>query len=115
MACLCGANIASAELVGLDVWSRPLPPTSPNGAAYLTMHNHGIHPDRLLAARSDIADTLELPMHLMEHGLMKMIQVDAVEVPPDTSVVFQPGGYHLMLLGLKRPLVQGGVFPGADF
>ena len=85
-------------------WSRELPPTSPNGAVYLTLTNHGTQPDKLLSASTDVAELVEIHSHILEDGMMKMRRVESVDLPPHKAVLFSPGGYHFMLIGLKRPL-----------
>ena len=85
-------------------WARALPPTSPNGAVYLPLTNHGAHPDKLLGASADVAERVEVHSHILEDGMMKMRRVESVDLPPHKAVLFAPGGYHFMLIGLKRPL-----------
>ena len=67
--------------------------------------------DRLVAASGDVAERIELHTHTMDGNIMKMRRVDAVEVPANGSVALQPGGFHIMLIGLKKPLQEGGSFP----
>jgi len=85
-------------------WSRELPPTSPNSAVYLTLTNHGTQPEKLLSASTDVAELVEIHSHILEDGMMKMRRVESVDLPPHKAVLFSPGGYHFMLIGLKRPL-----------
>ena len=85
-------------------WSRELPPTIPNGAVYMTLTNHGSHPDKLLSASTDVAEVVEIHSHILEDGMMKMRRVESVDLPPHKEVLFGPGGYHFMLIGLKQPL-----------
>lgn len=92
-------------------WARALPPVAPSGAAYLRIENRGEVPDKLIAARSPIAGQVEFHEHIHVDGLMKMQKVDQLAVSPGNSVVFEPGGYHLMMFGLKQPLVTGEHFP----
>ena len=94
----------------LSPWSRALPPTSPNGAVYLTLTNHGAHPDKLLGASAEIAERVEVHSHILEDGMMKMRRVDSVILPPHEDVLFAPGGHHIMLIGLKQPLAVGDRF-----
>lgn len=98
-----GVSIASA-------WSRAMPPTAPNGAAYFELTNQAEEPERILGAVTDIAETVELHNHVHADGLMRMERVDVVEVAAQGSVQFKPGSYHVMLLGLKQPLVAGERF-----
>jgi len=92
-------------------WSFELPPVSPNGAAYFRIENRGQASDRLVSAHSPVADRAEFHTHEMDGGVMKMHRVDSVEVPAQGEVAFKPGGLHVMLLGLKKPLVAGERFP----
>ena len=81
------------------------------GAAYLTSHNPTDHPDRLIGATVTIAEKVSLHTHLHQDGVMKMRPLKAVEIPAKGMVVFEPGGDHLMLMGLKAPLRLGKSFP----
>ena len=94
----------------LSPWARALPPTSPNGAVYLTLTNHGAHPDTLLGASADIAEHVEVHSHILEDGMMKMRRVESVDLPPHKEVLFAPSGHHIMLIGLKQPLAVGDRF-----
>jgi copper(I)-binding protein len=87
-------------------WSLPLPPVSKNGAAYFSIKNHG-PADKLLSASSDIAEQVEMHIIVHSEGQMKMQQLESVEVPMHGSVNFEPGGMHIMLVGLKEPLKEG--------
>ena len=90
-----------------EPWSRELPPNAPNGAAYFRVENSGGEPDRIVSARTDIAEAVELHTHDMDGGMMKMRQVESVEVPAGSEVRFKPHGLHVMLFGLREPLVDG--------
>ncbi|MGI9318505.1 MAG: copper chaperone PCu(A)C [bacterium] len=91
-----------------DPWSRPLPEVSINGAAYLSVHNQGAMDDQLIGAETEIAGRVEIHTHVNEDGLMKMIHLEqGVKLPAGEMVNFQPGGLHVMLLGLTSPLTAG--------
>jgi copper(I)-binding protein len=92
-------------------WSRPLPAVSVNGAAYMTLTNTGNAPDRLVSVTTPAASKAELHNHIMEGGLMKMRPAGAVEIAPGHPTMLQPGGLHVMLMGLTEPLVAGNAFP----
>ena len=72
-------------------WARALPPTSPNGAVYLTLTNHGAHSDKLLRASADVAERVEVHSHTLKDGMMKMRRVESVILPPHENVLFAPG------------------------
>jgi copper(I)-binding protein len=95
------------NLTIVEPWSRALPPNAPNGAAYFRVENSGGESDRIVSARTDIADTVEIHMHEMDGGMMKMRRVESVEVPAGGEARFKPHGLHLMLFGLKEPLAGG--------
>ncbi len=92
-------------------WSRPLPAVSVNGAAYMTIMNKGSAPDRLVSVSTPAARKAELHNHIMEGGLMKMRPVGVLKITPGDPSVLQPGGLHIMLMGLSQPLVEGNSFP----
>lgn len=92
-------------------WSRALPPVAPTGAAYLAIENRGEHADRLTGAYTPIADHAELHEHVHVDDVMKMQEIDSVEIAPGESVEFTPGGHHVMLFGLKEPLAAGNEYP----
>ncbi|HXH03224.1 MAG TPA: copper chaperone PCu(A)C [Candidatus Competibacteraceae bacterium] len=91
-------------------WARPTPPGAPTGGAYFIIDNGG-EADRLLAASADVADKVELHIHLHENGMMKMRPVAAVEVPARGQIKLAPGGLHVMFIGLKQSFKQGERFP----
>ncbi|HZH46134.1 MAG TPA: copper chaperone PCu(A)C [Roseococcus sp.] len=80
------------------------------GAGYLTIRNAG-PADRLLAASTPAAARLELHNVERDGEVMRMREVAAIPVPARGSVTLQPGGLHLMLIGLTAPLVAGETIP----
>jgi hypothetical protein len=92
-------------------WARALPPNAPAGAAYFTVQNQGEQDDRLLGAQTPLADKAELHTHVQEGDMMKMQMIGSLSIPAGSDVVFAPGAHHVMLFGLKRPLVAGERFP----
>lgn len=82
-----------------------------NGAAYMTITAQGGAGDRLVAAASPAANRAELHTHIMEGNVMRMRQVQGIDVKPGETATLKPGGFHVMLLGLKQPLVEGQSFP----
>jgi copper(I)-binding protein len=77
------------------------------GAVYVTIRNAGKEADSLLSASSDAAQTLELHETKNEAGVMKMRPVQKIAVPAGGKIEMKPGGYHMMLMGLKRDLKPG--------
>lgn len=92
-----------------DAWARAS--VVQNGAAYLTIENRGATAERLVAVETAVAASPQIHEHQMEDGVMRMGQVEGgIEIPPGESVTLRPGGYHLMLIGLKRRLAEGDSF-----
>ncbi|PSS57497.1 copper chaperone PCu(A)C [Pseudomonas sp. BBP2017] len=90
-------------------WSQELPPNAPNVAAYFVVHNNGTTTDTLLSVDSPISDDAQLHEHVHKDGLMKMQQMQSVEVPAGKDLVFAPGAYHVMLMQPKdRSLLTDG-------
>lgn len=92
-------------------WSRATVAGIPNGVAYFVLENQGDADDRLLTASSPVADKVELHTHIRDGEVMRMRQVEDVPVPAGESVALEPGGLHVMLMGLKEPLEHGKKFP----
>ena len=90
-----------------DAYIRELPPGQTVSAGYFTLLNTGKAPVALVAGTSDAADRVEIHAHRMSGGAMHMEQLHRVEVPAGGQVQFKPGGLHLMLIDLKRPLHAG--------
>jgi periplasmic copper chaperone A len=80
------------------------------GAAFMTLQNAG-GDDKLVSAASPVADHVELHAHVKDGDVMRMRQIESIDVPAGGSVQLAPGGVHLMLIDLKEPLKQGQSFP----
>lgn len=92
-------------------WSRAAGANG-TGAGFLTIRNAGAQPDRLLSATSPAARKVELHSHIRDGEVMRMRPVaGGIPVPPGETVVLQPGGLHIMLIGLTEALRQGGEVP----
>ena len=90
-----------------DPWSRATPPSAMSGAGYLTLTNKSTAPDRLIAARSAAAGHVEIHEMKMDGNVMRMRELDkGLEILPGATVTLAPGGFHLMLMGLKKPLTR---------
>lgn len=66
---------------------------------------------RLVAASSPLATSVEIHEMAMDGNVMRMREVPALDLPAGQVVELKPGGYHLMLLGLKQPLKAGATVP----
>ncbi|WP_373235644.1 copper chaperone PCu(A)C [Cohaesibacter celericrescens] len=93
-----------------DAFARATAGKASSGGSFLTIKNDG-EADRLLAASADVGVKTELHTHIHEGDVMKMRQVDSIELPAKTTVALKPGGYHVMMMQLKAPLKKGESFP----
>lgn len=99
-------------------WSRATVPAAKVGGGYFSVVNSGDTADRLVSATAEIAEKTEIHQMEMKDGVMSMREVPGgLEVPAKGELVLQPGGqgagYHLMFMGLKRPLLKGEKFAGS--
>lgn len=83
-----------------------------SGGAYLELENKGKAADKLTKVDSSVAKSVEMHSMEMAGDVMKMRQVDYVTLNANSKINMKPGGgYHLMLIGLKRQLNTGDKFP----
>lgn len=94
-----------------DGWARASLGSASNSAAYMTVMVKGDMSDKLIAAASPVAESAELHMHIMDGDIAKMRPVEAIEVKPGEPATLEPGGFHVMLMGLKENLDAGGAVP----
>lgn len=80
-----------------------------NSAAYMIIKNQGREPDRLVGVTTveDIAEFVEIHRSEMKDGVMTMGQVEGIDIPAGGEIALEPGGYHIMLINLKRTLTEG--------
>ncbi|HUG23094.1 copper chaperone PCu(A)C [Piscinibacter sp.] len=91
-------------------YARATATGQPTGGAYLTLTNKG-PADRLLSVSANVGERVELHSMTMEGDVMRMRQVDTIDLAAGKTVELKPGGLHIMLLGLKAPLNAGDTFP----
>lgn len=92
-------------------WARASAGAAANGGAYLTVVNGGKEADRLLAAEAAVSKRVEIHTHLNDNGVMRMRQVEGIDLAAGEIVTMKPGGYHIMLIRLEKPLRTGEKFP----
>jgi copper(I)-binding protein/uncharacterized protein YcnI len=89
-------------------FSRATPPNAPVAGGFLTIANTGAEDDRLTGAASEAAGRMEIHEMIMEGDVMKMRALeDGLPLPAGQTVELKPGGFHLMFMDLKQPLVEG--------
>lgn len=113
LAALGGAYAQAAKPAAIKVegaYARATAAGQAAGGGFLKLVNSG-GDDKLIAARSEVAASVELHVMAMKGDVMQMRQVDAIDLGAGQTVELKPGGYHLMLMGLKAPLQAGSSFP----
>ena len=94
------------DIVVEQPWSRAT--AAMVGGAFVTLRNNGAVADRLVKVSSPLAEKAEIHETKVENGVATMRPVDGVEIKPrGGSVQLKPGGLHVMLMGLARPLKEG--------
>ena len=86
--------------------------TAKAAAGYMAIANNGPTPDRLIGIETPAAASTML--HTTEHGadgVARMVHLPALEIPAEDTVVLEPGGMHVMLMGLTAPLTEGEMVP----
>jgi copper(I)-binding protein len=105
-----GAMAQGGSVQITKAWARATPGGAQTGAAYVTLEAPA--GDKLTGASTPAAQKAEIHTMSMENGVMKMRPVEGgVDLPPGQAVTFKPGGYHIMLTGLAKPLTEGQSFP----
>lgn len=106
------ARIYNKGLIQLrDPWTRATPPGAEVVAGYLEVRNTGKEADRIVGASSPAAARVELHVTAREGAATKMKEAPALELSARKHLMLRPGGAHLMLIGLKQPLLKGQHIP----
>ncbi|HEY1415440.1 MAG TPA: copper chaperone PCu(A)C [Caulobacteraceae bacterium] len=105
-----GASATPLQITVSSAWTRPAA-AGMNAAGYMTIANHGHSPDRLTSAASPIAARVTLHQSRMVGAVSVMRPVEGIDVTSRGQISLAPGGVHLMLEGLKRPLQPGDRAP----
>ncbi len=86
-------------------WAKTTVPGGSVSAVY--MHIQSARPLRLLKAESPLTNTVEIHNMKMIDGVMEMKAVEAIDIPANKRVELKPGGYHVMLFKVAKPISKG--------
>jgi periplasmic copper chaperone A len=92
-------------------WARPTVQGQMAGGGFLKVENTGKTADRLISGTTTAAERLELHTMAMEGDVMKMRQVEGIDIPAGATVELKPGSFHVMFMGLKAPMKLGDKVP----
>jgi len=107
---LAASGAFAGDLTVTSAWARAMPPGAAIGAIYLRIENGSTKSDRLLKLKTPIATSAGVHRTDIEEGIARMREVAVLHVAAGEKVEFAPGGLHVMLMGLKKPLVAGKTF-----
>jgi copper(I)-binding protein len=97
---------SNAHISFAKPWIRMLPPTVMSTAGYVEINNSSTVADKLLNVWSPTINGVSVHQTKEVDGLLKMLEADNTTIPPNGKLILQPGGYHLMLMGVEKPLVE---------
>ena len=101
------AGTAAAAPTIAAAWARTSPANATTGAVYMTITSASGDTLENAAVDASVAGMAEVHEVVMTGGEMKMQHVDHVDLPAGTAVELKPGGYHIMLMHLAKPLTAG--------
>ena len=99
----------AANISVTDAWARATMPGQPVSGAYMQIQADA--DARLLSVSSSVVPRVEVHEMNMDGGVMRMREVKAIELPKGKTVSLEPGGFHIMLMNLKKPIAAGDVIP----
>lgn len=102
-------SLHAAEVTVADAWVRATMPGQKVGGAYMRIQSDA--DARLIGVSSPAVPRVEMHEMKMDGDIMRMREVAAIELPKGQAVALEPGGYHLMLLNLPRPIAAGDLIP----
>lgn len=103
------ATLAQAQVTVRDAWVRGTVPKQQASGAFMQLSAEKT--TRLVAAKSPVANVVEIHEMVMEGDVMKMRQVPGLDIAPGRALDLKPGGFHIMLIDLKGQLKGGDVVP----
>ncbi|MEQ4426025.1 copper chaperone PCu(A)C [Campylobacter jejuni] len=89
-----------------NAFVKQTPPHAQNSAIFLTIFNNTNKDIALISAKSDISEVSELHTHIHKDGKMMMQKIPEIIIKAHSSTELKSGGYHIMLLKLKKPIIK---------
>ena len=103
-------GVSASDVLVMDAYARAsVTPVAKAGAVYVSITNQGTTADRLLAVSSPVASMAMLHRTIKDGDIIRMEEAGPVDLQPKGTLIMEPGGLHVMLMGLKTPLRQGEV------
>jgi len=92
-------------------WVRTTGNRTISAAVYLKIDNQSGFLEKLMSVDTELAGNVQIHRSQEVDGIMQMRHVEDLPIAPDEKLALEPGGYHIMLTRLKKPLKEGDVFP----
>lgn len=110
--CLFSVGLSSLSYAGemlhwKDAWVRSMPPGAQVSAAYGMLMNHSDQTVTLSTVSSEISGTAEMHEVIAEGDQRRMAELESIDIAPHETLIFEPGGRHIMLLDIAAPPIQG--------
>ena len=102
-----GTAIVRDQLSVQGAWVAEALPGQSMTAAYMTISSEGDVEEELVSVESEVAEKLELHEMVQQGEMMRMRRVDSIVIDPGEEVALEPGGLHIMLIGLTREIKEG--------
>jgi len=109
MAAMAAQSAWAANLSVTDAWARATMPGQKVSGAYMQLQSDA--DARLVSASSPAVPRVEVHEMKMDGDVMRMREVKSIELPKGKTVSLEPGGYHIMLMNLTKPIAAGEVIP----
>ncbi len=102
----------AADSISADQpYVRAVPPGQSTTAAFMVLKNADSKVHSVVKATNPASKVTELHTHTMEGGMMKMRPIKQIDIPAKGEAKLEPGGLHVMLIDLKKPLKEGETVP----
>jgi copper(I)-binding protein len=105
------AASAADQVAVNDARARAMPKVAPASGAFLTLTNNDSVDHAVVAAECPSVKAAELHTHIHDGGVMRMRRIERIDLPAGQTVTLQPGGLHIMLIGLQQDLTAGAQLP----
>jgi copper(I)-binding protein len=103
------ASFTAAQVKVESAWARPTVPGQQGGGGFVTLTS--ATGDRLVGGSTTVSQRFELHTMAMKGDVMEMRQIEAIDLPAGKPVKLEPGGLHVMFIGLNQPLPLGSKVP----
>ncbi len=108
LAAILGASSLFAADINVDnVRARTSKPGANNSAIFMNIKNNSDADVKLIEVKSSVCKSTEMHTHKHENGMKSMVQVPDIEIAKKGETKLEPGGLHVMLMGLNQPLKDG--------